>query len=52
MLTDGTDAQQSLVHHKGSFECQWLGNVDMHIHAICNKNKPGGSRVKNIFTNC
>ena len=27
------DAQQTLVHQKGCYTCQWLDNVDMHLYA-------------------
>ena len=30
---------------------QWLGNVDMHMYAKCDKNISCGSRVINMFTN-
>ena len=51
MLTDGTDAQQTLVHQKGSFAWQWLGNANMHMYAKFKQNIPYGSRVMNVFTN-
>ena len=28
------DAQQTLVHQKGCYTCQWLDNVDMHLIRI------------------
>ena len=31
------------------FECQWLGNVDMHVYAKCEKNVLCGSRVMHIW---
>ena len=46
-------AEQLLRAHlkKCGFACKWLGNVDMHMHAKCDKNIPCGSIVMNIFTN-
>ena len=49
LFMERTDAQQTLLHQKGCFACQWSGNVDMHINKI---NTPSGPRVKNIFTIC
>ena len=34
----------------GEFACQWLGNVDMHVYAKCDKNISRGSRVMNNST--
>ena len=34
----------------GSYACQWLGNVNMHIYAKFDKNIPCSSRVMSIFT--
>ena len=51
LLEDRTDAQQTLLHQKGCFTCQWLGNVDMYKYAKFDINTPCGPRVK-IFTIC
>ena len=36
---------------RGCYACQWLDNVEMHVHAKFDPNIPRGSRVMNTFTN-
>ena len=50
-MTGWTDAQQSLVHQKDCYACQWLDNADMHTYAQFDQNILCGLRVMNSFTN-
>ena len=43
-------SQQSVVHQKGCYACQWLDNVDMHRYAKFDQNIACGPRVMSIFT--
>ena len=46
---DRTDAQQTLLHQKDCFACQWLENVDNYKYAKFDINTPCGPRVKKNF---
>ena len=44
------DAQQTLVHQKGCYICQWLDNVDMHLYAKIDQNISCVSSVMSLYS--